>query len=52
VLGRIPYDPVITETMVHRQPVTTYTDDGVTDHLKLIWERVKDRLLAAEAMAV
>ncbi len=52
VLGRIPYDPVITEAMVHRQPVTTYTDNGVTDLLKLIWKRVKDRLLAAEAMAV
>ena len=52
VVGQIPYDPVITEAMVHGQPVTSYTDEGVTEILKLIWKRVRDRLLAAEPMAV
>jgi MinD superfamily P-loop ATPase len=52
VAGRIPYDPVVTEAMVHGQPVTTYTKEGVTEVLQLIWKRVKDRVLTAESMAV
>jgi MinD superfamily P-loop ATPase len=52
VTGRIPYDPAVTEAMVHGQPVTTYVDNGVTDVLKLTWNHVKERLIAARPMAV
>ena len=51
-IGRIPYDPAVTEAMVHGQPVTTYADSGVTDVLKLVWNRGKERVLAAEPMVV
>lgn len=52
VTGRIPYDPAVTEAMVHGQPVTTYVDNGVTDVLKLTWNQVKERLITARPMAV
>jgi MinD superfamily P-loop ATPase len=51
-IGKIPYDPVVTEAMVHGQPVTAYAHSGVTDVLKLAWGHAKQRLLAAEPMAV
>jgi MinD superfamily P-loop ATPase len=52
VLERIPYDPAVTEAMVHGQPVTTFVNNGVTDVLKLAWNYVNKRLLAAEPMVV
>ena len=45
VVGRIPYDTVVTEAMVRGLPVTDYTDGLVTEALMEVWERVKDRLL-------
>jgi MinD superfamily P-loop ATPase len=52
VTGRIPYDPSVTEAMVRGRPVTTTVDNGVTDVLKLTWNRVKERLLTTESIAV
>lgn len=34
LLGRIPYDTVVTEAMVHGQPVTDYADGTVTEALE------------------
>lgn len=42
VVGRIPYDDVVTEAMVHGRPVTDYTDGPVTEALKEMWSRVSD----------
>jgi MinD superfamily P-loop ATPase len=44
LVGRIPYDTVVTEAMVQGQPVTAYTDGSVSEALRGIWERVKARL--------
>jgi MinD superfamily P-loop ATPase len=44
VVGRIPYDTVVTEAMVEGRPVTAYTDGAVSAALREIWERVKARL--------
>ncbi len=44
VVGRVPYDTVVTEAMVRGRPVTEYTDGPVSDGLRAIWSRVKDRL--------
>ncbi len=46
VVGRIPYDTVVTEAMVEGHPVTEYVDgdDPVTAALRGVWERVKVRL--------
>ncbi len=44
LLGRIPYDTVVTEAMVQGRPVTAYTDGAVSVALRDIWERIKGRL--------
>lgn len=48
VVGRIPYDTVVTEAMVHGQPVTAYADGAVTEAVRRIWERVKGYLFTGE----
>jgi MinD superfamily P-loop ATPase len=44
VIGRIPYDTVVTEAMVVGLPVTAYGDGAVTASLRRVWEKVKERL--------
>ena len=44
LVGRIPYDTVITEAMVQGQPVTAYADGAVSAALRGIWERIKECL--------
>ncbi len=44
LVGRIPYDDVVTEAMVQGRPVTDYTGGPVTEALQTIWERIKDHL--------
>jgi len=46
VVGRIPYDDVVTEAMVQGRPVTEYTDGPVTEALKEMWSRVRDLILS------
>ena len=40
VVGRIPFDTVVTEAMVHGQPVTAYAENAVSDELRQVWARV------------
>jgi MinD superfamily P-loop ATPase len=44
VVGRIPYNTVVTEAMVHGKPVTAYTNGPVSAALRQVWERIKARL--------
>jgi MinD superfamily P-loop ATPase len=44
LVGHIPYDTVVTEAMVHGQPVTAYTDGPVTEELRRMWERIREAL--------
>lgn len=44
VVGRVPYDPSVTEAMVHGQPVTAYTNGPVSEALRRVWDQVKARL--------
>ncbi len=48
VVGRIPYDTVVTEAMVQGRPVTDYEDDQVADALRGIWARIRDHLFSEE----
>jgi MinD superfamily P-loop ATPase len=45
VVGRIPYDTVVTEAMVQGRPVTEYTNAPVTEALARVWARVRNALL-------
>jgi MinD superfamily P-loop ATPase len=47
VVGRIPYDTVVTQAMVHGQPVTAYVDGSVAEALKGAWRQVSDRVFSA-----
>jgi len=49
VVGRIPYNTVVTEAMVQGQPVTSHTDDPVTEALRDAWSRIKERLFSNES---
>ena len=44
LVGRVPYDTVVTEAMVQGKPVTAYMNGPVTTAMASIWERVKARL--------
>jgi len=46
VVGRIPYDTVVTEAMVRGRPVTDYADGTVTEALEEMWSRIRERLLS------
>ena len=46
IVGRVPYDDVVTEAMVQGQPVTAYTDGPVTEALKEMWSRVRGLILS------
>jgi MinD superfamily P-loop ATPase len=46
IVGRVPYDDVVTEAMVQGQPVTAYTDGPVTEALKGMWSRVRNLILS------
>nr|MBC7244451.1 ATP-binding protein [Chloroflexota bacterium] len=41
VVGRVPFDTIVTEAMVHGQPVTAYADCAVSNELRSVWQRVK-----------
>lgn len=41
LVGRVPYDTVVTAAMVRGQPVTAYTDGPVATALRGAWERVR-----------
>jgi len=45
VIGRIPYDIVVTEAMINGQPVTAYTDGPVARELQQVWARLRQSLL-------
>lgn len=44
VVGRIPFDTVVTEAMVQGQSVTTYAHCAVTAELQRVWQRIKGHL--------
>jgi MinD superfamily P-loop ATPase len=44
IVGRIPYNTVVTEAMVQGLPVTAYTDGPVSKALQGVWDRVYARL--------
>ncbi len=44
VVGRIPFDTLVTEAMVRGRPVTEYTDGSVSQRLREIWHQVRRRI--------
>jgi len=46
LVGRIPFDTVVTQAMVSGQPVTVFADGDVNRSLRELWVRVREVLLA------
>ncbi|MFW6048840.1 MAG: ATP-binding protein [Candidatus Bipolaricaulota bacterium] len=44
VVGKIPYDSVVTEAMVHEQSVVEYSSGTVSLEIESIWKKVKSNL--------
>jgi MinD superfamily P-loop ATPase len=48
VVGRIPYDTVVTEAMVQGQPVTAHTDGPVATALRSVWLQIEEQLFCRD----
>ncbi len=47
LIGQIPFDPTITDAMLHGEPVTAYRADApASQALTAIWQIVSDRLIS------
>jgi MinD superfamily P-loop ATPase len=42
--GRIRYDRVVTDAMVHETSVVEHTDSPVAEDIMAVWERVREQL--------
>ena len=47
VVGRVPFDTVVTEAMVQGKPITAYEDGSVSHELGQVWQLVQERLVRA-----
>lgn len=45
VLGKIPFDPIMTEAMIQGVPATAYTEGPVVQALQMIWNKIKDQVV-------
>ena len=45
LVGRIPFDTVVTKAMVEGQPVTAFEDGDVSRSLRELWARIREALL-------
>jgi len=44
IVGKIPYDPVVTQAMIHEQAITEYQDHPVTDAITHMWKSILEKL--------
>jgi MinD superfamily P-loop ATPase len=44
VVGRVPFDTVVTEAMVQGRPVTVHEDGAVSRELRQVWDLLRGRL--------
>ena len=44
VASKIPFDNIVTEAMVHGQPVVEYDDSKVAQEIKKLWQKVTEVL--------
>jgi MinD superfamily P-loop ATPase len=44
VVGRVPFDTVVTEAMVQGRPVTAHEDGSVSRELRQVWALLRERL--------
>lgn len=45
VVSRLPFDNIVTEALANGMPVVEYSKDGITQDIRMLWQRVCARLL-------
>jgi MinD superfamily P-loop ATPase len=45
VIGNVRYDPAVTRAQMQNTTVVEYARDGVSEDIRLLWNRVKTELL-------
>ena len=45
VVGKLPYDTVVTEAMIHEQSVIEFSDGDLSDDIAHMWKKVEEVLL-------
>jgi len=46
-LGTLPYDLVMVKSLVQRVPVVEYAQNGITDQIRQIWQKIEQQLNSA-----
>lgn len=44
VVGRLPYDTVVTKAMIHEKTVIEFSEGSFSDKLKRMWEKIREML--------
>jgi MinD superfamily P-loop ATPase len=46
VVGKLPYDNVVTEAMIHEKSVIEFSDGDMTSSIIDMWHKIRERLPA------
>jgi MinD superfamily P-loop ATPase len=45
VVGRLPYDNIVTDAMIHEQNVIEFSDGDLADRIVEMWDKITERLI-------
>jgi len=45
IVGKLPYDTMVTEAMIHEQSVIEFSDGDLADGIIKMWDKIKKRLI-------
>jgi len=45
VVGKLPYDTIVTDAMIHEQSVIEFSDGDLADGIIKMWDKIKEKLI-------
>jgi len=45
VVGKLPYDTIVTDAMIHEQSVIEFSDSDLSDGIVEMWDKIKEKLI-------
>ena len=48
IVGKLPYDTVFTDAMIHERSVVEFSDGKISEEIKAMWDRIEDMLSLAK----
>ena len=45
VVGKLPYDTMVTEAMIHQQSVIEFSEGKLSDNIISMWDKIKEKLI-------